>query len=247
MTPFPGRPMVARPIGNKLPDAARISLPRTRRRIWKTIVGPLGKPMKVLVRKEVSRLLTKNTSNKRTSKEKKSCLLPDKVARVHLIMARPVRSEEVVGSVQSRSGGGEYKLHIVMDKASFMRLRWLKAQLEASTEAEVVRRALKAYEIFEPDDEMTGDHVGPNSDDLVSGNGEELYIRIPDRMKAYLDIKHGDSGLSYGEQVRQALRVLTQLTIELLNCKEKLATAEPISSEKGATNARRRLILAAAC
>jgi len=106
-----------------------------------------------------------------------------------------------------------------MDRESITKLRWLRAHLEASTDAEVIRRALKAYEIIEPADE---DHEGPHLDDprhhqiegphlCTAGDVEHLYIRIPARMKARLDIEYGNSGRTYGEQVRQALRVLMQL------------------------------------
>jgi hypothetical protein len=134
---------------------------------------------------------------------------------VRLVASRSIGSEGVANGVESQRGVSEYKLHIMMDKESFMRLRWLKTQLEASTEAEVIRRALKAYELFAPDDETAGKCEGPNSRDLAGGNAEHLYIRIPLRMKERLDIEHRTSGRSYGEQVRQALRVLTQLSREV--------------------------------
>jgi len=109
-----------------------------------------------------------------------------------------------------------------MDRETFARLGWLKAELEAATDAEVIRRALKAYELFEPADaEAVDKRRGPNSATAqLTGDVEHLYIRIPARMKARLDAEHKASGRSYGEQVRQALRVLMQLAREREALKE---------------------------
>jgi len=134
-----------------------------------------------------------------------------------------------------------------MDKESFLRLRGLKAQLEASTEAEVVRRALKAYEIFEPSDDLSDHPVGPSPDELATANKvEHLYVRIPQRTKDRLDFEQEVSGRTYSEQVRQALRVLTQLINEADALRKKLAK-QPVSHEKGEDYERLRLKLAASC
>ena len=111
--------------------------------------------------------------------------------------------------MMSNSNVSDYKLHLVMDKESFARLSWLKGAMEATTESEVIRRALKVYDLFEPNDLNKGDarKLCPDND----RNVEHLYIRLPVRMKERLDAERNASGLSYGEQVRHALRVLTQL------------------------------------
>jgi hypothetical protein len=105
----------------------------------------------------------------------------------------------------------EYKLHLAMDRDSYARLGWLKANLEASTDGEVIRRALKAFELFEPSDGAS-DPKGPNLGDFHPDKDiEHIYIRLPARMKDRLDNEREMTGRSYGEQVRQALRVLMQL------------------------------------
>jgi hypothetical protein len=145
-------------------------------------------------------------------------------------MKQPPRLVAGTGVHDRRSGqSGDYKLHIVMDRESIAKLRWLRANLEASTDAEVIRRALKAYEIIQPADEDHGSphldgprhldqNEGPNLS--MAGAVEHLYIRIPTRMKARLDIEYDKSGRTYGEQVRQALRVLMQLARNLDALKE---------------------------
>ena len=144
---------------------------------------------------------------------------------VRLIASRPAASEK-------RSA--EYRLHLVMDRESFMRLRRLKAQVEALSEAEVVRWALKAYEIFEPDDESTNDPVGPNPGTFHRGDVEHLCIRIQHEMKARLDVEHEASGRSYSEQVRRALRVLSQLVRKAEKLKGKVAKMPilPLSQDR---------------
>jgi hypothetical protein len=136
------------------------------------------------------------------------------VNRVRVKAPRLVSTNDGMLNAKGDQASSEYKLHLAMDSESFAKLRWLKAVLEASTDAEVVRRALKVYEIFAPADE-SGDRPGPNLDDYQpNGVVEHLYIRIPARMKARLEAEHEKFGRSYGEQVRQALRVSMQLARE---------------------------------
>lgn len=148
-----------------------------------------------------------------------------------LTRKQPPRLVAGTGVHDTRSShSGDYKLHIVMDRESIAKLRWLRAHLEASTDAEVIRRALKAYEIIEPADE---DHESPHLDDprhhqiegphlSTAGDVEHLYIRIPTRMKARLDIEYDSSGRTYGEQMRQALRVLMQLARHVDAMKQRI-------------------------
>ncbi len=189
-------------------------------------------------RKEVSGLPGK-------AKKTKSFVPPDKAARPRLVVSRSVGSKGAAKSAVSQSS--EYKLHIVLDKESFMIIRGLKAQLEASTEAEVIRRALKAYEIFEPDeDDIIDNSVGPNHRPV--GGVEHLYVRIPLRMKERLDVEQKTSGKTYAEQVRQALRVLTQLLREVQKIREENGrlVIPPNSSEREREVLIGRLLLLAA-
>jgi len=171
-----------------------------------------------------------------TTKTHKNYFLIDQ-ENARLVLGGSHEKEEVVKSVKSqRERGNEYKLHVVMDTESFNTLRRLKTQLEALSEAEVVRRALKAYELFAPDDEsamhsavVSNDH---QRNDLIGNNVEHLYVRIPHRMKERLDIEQKASGRNYGEQVRQALRVLTQLVMQVEAYKTKSADT-PKGGHKG--------------
>jgi len=125
--------------------------------------------------------------------------------KVRMVRSHQPGLEEDGQTLASR----DYKLHVVLGKESYAKLVWLKAQLEASTEAEVIRRALKAYERFEPHDDSqsaTNPCIEPTKGDTV-----HVYIRITEKMKCRLDDEYAKSGRSYGEQVRQALRVLMQL------------------------------------
>jgi hypothetical protein len=189
--------------------------------------------------KEVSRLLT------RKGKRQKSIAIPDLPGCVRLVTAQSGGASGSAKCAESQQVSSEHKLHIVMDKESFMKLRWLKAQLEASTDAEVVRRALKAYEIFEPDDESKDGPSGPNAEPLATASVEHLYIRIPQRMKDQLDLEQKASGSSYGQQVRQALRVLTQLVRDVETWKRNLAGSP--GTQKGEADDNLSLKLAAVC
>lgn len=129
--------------------------------------------------------------------------------------ARLVSVNSMPNSAVSQTTTSGYKLHLAMDKESYARLLWLKASLEASTESEVIRRALQAYEIFEPADaHQKGGEESNLATETSNDSIEHLYIRISQRIKERLDAERETSGLSYGEQVRHALRVLMQLTRE---------------------------------
>jgi len=133
------------------------------------------------------------------------------------------------GDIERQEARKDYKLHVVMDKESFIALRWLKTKLDALSEAEVVRRALKAYELFAPEDEDIN-FTAKVSERSVAGqvapqNVEHLYVRIPTRMKMRLDIEQQASGRTYSEQVRQALRVLTELVTQVEAYKNGLCTS----------------------
>lgn len=109
----------------------------------------------------------------------------------------------------------EYKLHLVMDKESLVKLRCLKASLDASSDSEVIRRALYAYQLFEPHDVVSNAETRKGEKPTCAIDDQEhLYIRISPRVKELLDTERETSGLSYGEQVRHALRVLTQIERE---------------------------------
>lgn len=150
------------------------------------------------VEKEVIELLSKLNSSVRTQKK----------GRLKLVKSSTASSSE-----EANSTNREYRLHVLMDSESFIKLQVLKAKLEAFSEAEVVRRALKAYEIFRPADESElSDGVAPAE---LGENVEHLYVRITLRMKKCLDNEQKSTGRTYAEQVRQALRVLSQIVKEV--------------------------------
>jgi len=129
----------------------------------------------------------------------------------HPKAARLVSVNSMPKNAVSQTAMNDHRLHLVMDKESYAKLQWLKASLEASSDSEVIRRALQAYEIFEPADADRRKGVPSNlSASPVNDSVEHLYIRISQRMKERLDTVREISGLSYGEQVRHALRILSQ-------------------------------------
>ena len=139
---------------------------------------------------------------------------------VNLDRARPSKPRLILANsskatAKSTQASNEYKLHLVMDRDSYAKLGWLKASLEATTDGEVIRRALKAYEVLEPSDAIGDVSKGPNLGHFYPEKDvEHVYIRLPARMKERLDYERETFGRSYGEQVRQALRVLMQLARE---------------------------------
>lgn len=129
--------------------------------------------------------------------------------------SRSILTKDSSAHAMSNQMKDEYKLHLVLDRESYARLGWLKASLEASSDGEIIRRALKAYEIIEPEDANRSDTKGPNlSHFYPEKDVEHIYIRLPARMKKTLDYERENFDRSYGEQVRQALRVLMQLARE---------------------------------
>lgn len=159
-------------------------------------------------------------------------------------------SLEATKAVNSNDSASGYKLHLAMDAASHARLMWLKANLEAATESEVIRRALKAYEIFEPADDRSNSCINQaNADKSSSNKTQHLYIRISRRMKDALDIGREQSGLSYGDQVSQALCVLMQFARDkeamMANLKSngqsQLASCKSSQSEESQDSIEHRL------
>ncbi|WP_166418973.1 hypothetical protein [Cochlodiniinecator piscidefendens] len=109
-----------------------------------------------------------------------------------------------------------YKLHLAMDKASYTQLVWLKGALQAASFGEVLRRALNAYEIFDPDDlsEESGISSDRAKSPVPAADIKHLYIVIPHGMKEQLDDEKTVEGRAYADTIRRALCVLTQLVRE---------------------------------
>lgn len=154
-------------------------------------------------------------------------------------------SSNIKEVTKKRKGAGDvYKLHLVLDGASFAKLEWLKGALKAASYDEVVRRALLAHKLFEPDDvkPTTGgarpEPAGNNKLANVSKsqNVEHIYIRAPAWMRNVLDEEKTRMGNTYAETVRQSLRVLFQLVREreaLIAQIEKGDNNEPTSCGDG--------------
>ena len=118
----------------------------------------------------------------------------------------------------AKSGDG-YRLHLVMDRPSYARFTWLVGALRAASLAEVLRRALDAYQLFDPvTAAQPGDGVNPDNaaapGKSSSADFEHLYIVISDEMKAQLDEEKAAHGRTYKETVSRALCVLTQIVRE---------------------------------
>jgi len=99
-----------------------------------------------------------------------------------------------------------------MDPTSYAILSWLMGSLEAASFGEVIRRALQAYEFFEPEDLAESSRVatGESSEPSTAGL-RHVHARIPMRTKERLDREKAVSGGTYSDVVCQSLRVLAQL------------------------------------
>ena len=117
---------------------------------------------------------------------------------------------------ERKSDGNGYKLHLALDKQSYARLVWLQGALRASSFGEVLRRALDAYEVFEPEGVAEGNDT--KSDRVISraqnADVEHLYIVISNEMKDQLDSEKSANGRTYKETIRLSLCVLMQLVRE---------------------------------
>lgn len=105
-----------------------------------------------------------------------------------------------------------YKLHLVMDDSSYSRLVSIKGALQAASFQEVIRRALQAYAIYEPDD-LCSTTAGskPVAATSSAATSRHVYIKVPLWVKDVLETEKREHKRSYGETVRQSLRVLFQL------------------------------------
>ena len=132
----------------------------------------------------------------------------------------------------AREASSGYKLHLVFDRDSYARLLDLKDALRAASTGELIRRALQAYEVFEPENEGT---ESQNPAPLSKGETdvEHVYIQVPAWVKVYLDKEKSVSGKTYADTVRQSLRVLAQL----VKAREKLLTKVSEGESKDETRA----------
>lgn len=127
-----------------------------------------------------------------------------------------------------------YKLHIAMDKKSYAQLVWLKGALQAASIGEVLRRALNAYEIFDPIGLTDG--IGDSSDRASSSETKNetkhLYIVISNAMKDHLDNDKIEEGRAYTDTISRALCVLTQLVRERSKLIAKLEAGDVKNDHK---------------
>lgn len=109
--------------------------------------------------------------------------------------------------------GNGYKLHLALDKNSYARLVWLQGALRAASFGEVLRRALDAYEVFDPEGlvEEKGEDTDSAISSELSADVEHLYVVISREMKQQLDDEKSAYGRTYKGTIRRALCVLMQL------------------------------------
>lgn len=114
---------------------------------------------------------------------------------------------------KASDGSATKSLHLVLDKPSYARLVWLQGALRAASFVEVLRRALDAYEIFDPEG-LAMEH-GVDTDRANSpatkADVKHLYIDISPEMKKQLDDEKSAHGRAYKVTINRALCVLTQL------------------------------------
>lgn len=128
-------------------------------------------------------------------------------------------------TAKKKADGSGYKLHLAMDKQSYGRLVWLQGALRATSFGEVLRRALDAYKVFDPEfvDKKENGVISDSATSMKSKAGiEHLYVIISLEMKEQLDEDKSAHNWSYKETVSRALCVLMQLVRE----REKLLTTK---------------------
>ena len=128
------------------------------------------------------------------------------------------------------------KLHIVMDPASFARFTRLKGMMEAASDAEVIRRSLRMYELCTPDDIDTVDDdvlaVGPSHPNPL--DTRDIWVHLPASIFDVLR-KEKENGMSYSDTVRHALRVATQLARVRDNLVSQIRTGDSCPGQSSET------------
>lgn len=102
----------------------------------------------------------------------------------------------------------DYRLHLEMNEHSYARLTWLQGALRTTSKTEIVRRALDAYQVFDP--EFSEDSTVASSNKAVGTR--RFYVRISHEMKQHLDEEKSNFGRTYKETIRRALCVFYQLS-----------------------------------
>lgn len=111
--------------------------------------------------------------------------------------------------------GTVVKLHLVLDQRSHARLVSLQGALRAASVAEVLRRALDAYELFDPED-LAPAEEGVDDDRAAAAamstvEVKHLYVDISKEMKKQLNDEKAAHGRTQRETISRALAVLMQL------------------------------------
>jgi hypothetical protein len=120
----------------------------------------------------------------------------------------------------------DFLIHLSMDDSAHDLLRRLKDDLDASSLGEVIRRALRALDRYEPSDPRRGSSSKHELDRQIaktsaSNTGRKtvsertlrlVSVRISPRTKAHLD-RHKGEHTTYADVVSDALRVLAQLRL----------------------------------
>lgn len=117
-----------------------------------------------------------------------------------------------------------YKLRSKLDIDSVKRLYALKEHLEATSDIEVVRRALRAYDVFDVDPALDATPLRDYKNSLCP---IELTLRLPESIRERMEARKAQTGESYADQLRKGLTVLTQLTRDLDSRLEKIRQSSP--------------------
>ncbi|NBB81696.1 MAG: hypothetical protein GVY36_20025 [Verrucomicrobia bacterium] len=127
--------------------------------------------------------------------------------------AQPSLVKDGNPSRKASDGSATKSLHLVLDKPSYARLVWLQGALRAASFVEVLRRALDAYEIFDPEGLAMEDGVDTDraKSPATKADVKHLYIDISPEMKKQLDDEKSAHGRAYKVTINRALCVLTQL------------------------------------
>jgi Arc/MetJ-type ribon-helix-helix transcriptional regulator len=135
--------------------------------------------------------------------KRKSCQVSNKpIARV--LVGDDMRKDLIVKELQ---------FQLEMDDASYALLKSLQTYWEATSASEVVRRAIHAYEIIEPVENLSAFNsmVPPRLDESRIKYTKRVHVRLPLRTKELLEKAKIEEGSTYSEIVRKALLVILQL------------------------------------
>ena len=131
-------------------------------------------------------------------------------SKSQILEDQPLNGERVTDKDETTTG--DCQIQLSMDVKTYALLVWLKGALEAASMSEVVRRAIQAYELFEPvetdgDDNVSDNYLPPST------KRRQLHVRIPIKTMERMEReKHRAEDLTYSDVVARSLMVLAPVS-----------------------------------